>query len=137
VGVGLDLDVRALALAPNGDVLAGGQFNGRLIRFNGTSWSVVSGGVSGTSAGGGIIRAIKVAPDGTIYIGGDFDSVNVSGAAVAVRDVAALRPNGTWNALAGGFDTQYIQSNGTTFSVRRRICAGAGCGGRVVCRWGF
>jgi|GEM_PF-1593386 len=116
VGGGLDLDVRALKTAANGDILAGGQFTGRLARFNGTSWNVVGGGVAGTSPGGGIIRAIQTAPDGTIYIAGDFDTVNASGAGVAVRDVAALRPNGTWNALAGGFDAQYIQSNGTTFN---------------------
>ncbi len=116
VGSGLDLDVRSLALATNGDVLAGGQFTGKLKRYNGATWSTVGGGVSGTAPGGGIVRCVQVAPNGAIYIGGDFDTVNAAGAGVTVRDVAMLRPNGTWNDLAVGFDASYIQSNGTVFN---------------------
>ncbi len=114
VGDGLSYNVRALALAPDGGLVAGGEFTGALAKWNGTAWSVLGGGVSGGVGGAPIVRTLAQAPNGTLYIGGDFDQVDAAGTPVAVRDVAALTGT-TWNALAGGFDEKFIQSNGTTF----------------------
>lgn len=114
VGNGLGGNVRALALAPGGGVAAGGEFPGALAQWNGSAWSVLGGGVAGGVGGAPIVRALAAAPNGTLYIGGDFDQVNAAGAPAAVRDIAALTGT-TWNALAGGFDAKFIQSNGTQF----------------------
>ncbi len=114
VGGGLDYNVRALAVAPDGGIIAGGQFTGALAKWNGSAWSVLGGGVGGGVGGSPIVRTLAQTQSGTLYIGGDFDQVNAAGTPVAVRDVAALT-GATWNALAGGFDEKFIQSNGTTF----------------------
>ena len=110
VGNGLDNQVRALAKSPDGKLVAGGQFTGGVATFSGLAWVVVGGGVteSGLPA---IVRVLKYGADGTLYMGGDFDEV---GGSTAVRDIAGYR-DGVWNAMAGGFDATYVQSNGTTF----------------------
>ncbi len=114
VGGGLDHNVRALAVLPDNTLLAGGTFTGLLSRWNGTAWSTFQGGVDSQPSGAGAVRAIEVTGDGTIFIGGDFERV---GGNLTVSDVASFREGVGWNALGGGFDTQYIQSNGTTFAA--------------------
>ncbi len=113
LGDGLNGVVRALAVEANGNLIAGGEFPGGLARWNGSSWSPVGGGVAGSAL---VVRAVKIGPNGAIHIGGDFDTVNAAGVPVAVRDVATFH-QGSWNALGGGFDAQFIQPNGTTFNA--------------------
>lgn len=116
LGDGLDGDVRALELAANGDLIAGGSFSGGIARFNGTTWSLIGGGASGGFGGQPNVRAVVRAQNGILYIGGEFDTVGTGPDATAVYNVAAW--NGTaWLPLAGGFDTDYVQSNGTTFAA--------------------
>ncbi|MBS0190157.1 MAG: immunoglobulin domain-containing protein [Phycisphaerales bacterium] len=70
--------VYALALLPNGDIVAGGNFmwadnytnaNG-LARWNGSSWSLFGTGVSG------IVNSMAVTPSGDLVIAGVFGSVD-------------------------------------------------------------
>ncbi len=76
LGKGLNGAVRAIAVAPNGDVFAGGEFltSGgdtlrRVARWDGQRWNPMLGGVDAT------VRAIAV--NGTnIYVAGDFDTVD-------------------------------------------------------------
>ena len=110
---GLDNQVRALTKAPNGDLVAGGQFTGSVARFDGSSWSLVGGGVRG-AARDGMVRKLEYSRDGTLYLCGDFDEIGAEGSGVAARDIAGYK-DGAWNAMAGGFDDTYVQSNGTTF----------------------
>ena len=115
LGNGLNADVQALTLTGNGDLIAGGSFTGGVARWNGTTWSVIGGGAGGGFGGVPNVRALARSKSGVIYVGGDFDSVGTGANAVTVRDVAAW--TGTaWLAMAGGFDANYVQANGTTFS---------------------
>lgn len=73
---GLNGAVRAIAVASNGDVFAGGEFLAsggdtlrRVARWDGQRWNPMLGGVDAT------VRAIAV--NGTnIYVAGDFDTVD-------------------------------------------------------------
>jgi hypothetical protein len=73
---GANADVRALAVAPDGTVFAGGDFT--IIGDVGTyyiafwqnnKWHTMEAGGDRLN---GIVRAIAIAEDGTVYIGGDF-----------------------------------------------------------------
>ncbi|MDO7875411.1 T9SS type A sorting domain-containing protein [Hymenobacter sp. ASUV-10] len=94
--------VEALAVAPNGDVYAGGDFSqaggvsaNNVARWNGTAWSALGSG--STNGVVGRVRALVVAPSGELYVGGQLTR---AGGAVA-NGVA--RWNGTaWDALSGG-----------------------------------
>lgn len=134
VGGTLDSDVRALTVAPNGDLIAGGGFEGTLSRWNGTAWTTISGGAR-QNEGGGIVREVKYAADGTLYIAGDFDRVGEA-AGITTRDVAAIK-DGVWNPLAGGFDDTYIQSNGTTFNSDGVYDLAVGTDGKVYASGDF
>ena len=104
--------VFALAVAPNGDVLAGGDFTraggsdaNRVARWNGSGWSSLgTGAANGTNAQ---INALAVAANGDVYVGGFFSQAgNVLAYAVA-------RWNGVaWGSLgvsaANGFSTGVV-----------------------------
>lgn len=111
---GLDNQVRALAKAPNGDLIAGGQFTGVVSRFDGSTWTPVGGGVR-DAAGNGIVRRLRYSFDGKLYICGDFDEVGPEGSATEAKDIAGYK-DGVWDIMGGGFDGNYVQSNGTTFN---------------------
>ncbi|WP_377174274.1 hypothetical protein [Roseibacillus ishigakijimensis] len=115
LGNGLDGRVEALALLPDGTLLAGGGFSEGLARWNGTAWSAYGGGIGGE----GLVNDIVVAPDGTVYVGGSFTEVGAGANRLTdVRLVAAYDPgSNTWDNLAGGFHESYVQSNGSTFAA--------------------
>ncbi|MEO6596538.1 MAG: hypothetical protein ABIP94_17440, partial [Planctomycetota bacterium] len=79
--------VSALAVLPNGDLMAGGSFNvggvtgsggsvGNLARWDGSAWSNVAAGTNGN------VRSLLMNPLGELVVGGDFTVAgsNVSGA---------------------------------------------------------
>jgi len=116
VGNGLDGPVRSLLTLPDGSILAGGLFSDELSRWDGSSWTVYGGGVDGVDSNAVIIRSLAQHPDGRIFIGGFFDTAGSGSNEVSTKNIAAYDPaTNTWNALAGGFANNYIQSNGTTF----------------------
>lgn len=94
--------VQALAVLPNGDLIAGGGFTSaggspanRIARWNGTTWSALGSGLSGGSSGGA--WALAVLPNGDLVAGGDF--TNAGG--VAASRIA--RWNGSaWSSVGGG-----------------------------------
>lgn len=76
LGAGLEGEVSAIAVAPNGDVYAGGEFltSGsdtvrRIARWDGQRWNPMLGGVDAT------VRAIAINGD-NVYVAGDFDTVD-------------------------------------------------------------
>jgi hypothetical protein len=83
-GVG---SVNDLAIAPNGDLIAGGQ--GFVQRWNGSSWTYLGG--SGT------ILAVAVGPNGDVYAAGQFTSI---GSTPATR--IARWDGSTWHPLGSG-----------------------------------
>jgi len=67
-GVVLTAEVKALAVAPDGTVYAGGSFEtvggvsaSNIAKWNGATWSPLGPGIRG------IVEALAVAPDGTLY----------------------------------------------------------------------
>ena len=96
-------NVQALAVLPNGDLIAGGEFTSaggspanRIARWNGTTWSALGSGLSGGSFGGAC-WALAVLPNGDLIAGGDF--TNAGG--VAASRIA--RWNGSaWSSVGGG-----------------------------------
>jgi len=93
-GIGPSGSIAALAVLPNGDLIAAGNlsFGGaptyRVARWNGVSWSPLGGSFDG------ILRAVAVLPNGDVVAGGSFTSA----AGVATRDIA--RWDGTsWSSL--------------------------------------
>jgi hypothetical protein len=78
--------VRALALLPNGEVVAGGEFtaNGgstvlRLARWTGTAWAQLGAGCND------VVFALAVAIDGSLYAGGRFTAVGAQSASRMAR----------------------------------------------------
>lgn len=108
---GVNSIVRAIAVAPNGDVYLGGDFsvvfrNGpspdvhRVIRWDGSDWhllgSPTSNGVNGT------VHALTIDNSGTLFVGGLFFAAgNPDGTTASTPYIATW--NGTsWGTLAGG-----------------------------------
>lgn len=98
--------VRALAVAEDGTVYAGGDFTSaggraanRVARFRNGAWSGLGTGLTSASSTPARVEALAVA--GTkLYVGGQFDKAGT----VAANSVAAW--NGTaWSALGGGVTT--------------------------------
>jgi hypothetical protein len=76
---GFDSSVNTIAVAPNGDVYAGGYFENAgdmpaslIARWDGTRWHALDTGMTGASSPH--VDAIAAGPDGTIYVGGNFSS---------------------------------------------------------------
>ena len=113
--------VNALAVAPNGDLYAGGEFTqiggttvSNVARWNGMAWSALGSGIGGTG-NSNRVYALAVAPNGDLYAGGYF---GLAGGATANN---LARWNGTaWNALGTG------AANGLNNEVRALAVAPAG-----------
>ncbi len=95
--------VRALAVQPDGKILAGGNFTsarrvprGGLARFN-TDGSLDGGFTPGDGVGDGEIRSLAVQTNGQILIGGSFTNFNH----VACGGLARLNADGSFDY---GFD---------------------------------
>jgi WD40 repeat protein len=120
MSTGFPLSVNALAVLPNGDLIAGGSFanaGGVLVRnvarWNGSTWSALGSGIGGTSA----VNALAVLPNGDVIAGGAFsgkvarwDGASWRYLGSGINDVVyalAALPNGDFVAggaftLAGG-----------------------------------
>jgi hypothetical protein len=73
-GPGIGNGVYALAVLPNGDLVAGGVpatgLHNSISRWNGTEWRVLGTGMSGGDWSG--VFALAVLPNGDLVAGGDF-----------------------------------------------------------------
>jgi hypothetical protein len=95
-------DVNSLATAPNGNIVAGGDFVtaggvtvNDIAEWNGTAWSALGNGFNLD------VNVVAVAGDGTVYAGGSFTQ---DGAAVVTLSYIA-RWNGTaWSQLGTGLN---------------------------------
>ena len=83
--------VRALAVLPNGDLVAGGTFASFIARWDGSSWTPLGSGMNGT------VWALAVLPNGDLVAGGSFTTAG----GVSTNGIA--RWNGsTWSPLGSG-----------------------------------
>jgi hypothetical protein len=97
-GASFDGAVTALAIAADGDLIAGGAFSrvGNLsalgiARFDAGGWSALGGGVTGT------VLAVAGMPNGDVVVGGQLTQAG----SVAVNHIAAF--DGTqWSPMQGG-----------------------------------
>ena len=93
--------VTALAVAANGDILAGGNFTtagdvsaSRIARWSGSSWSALGSGLNGS------VNTLAVDSSGNVYAGGSFTQAGGASANYVARwDGAA------WGALGTGMDS--------------------------------
>jgi len=92
----------ALALAPNGDLIAGGNFLqagtvvcDKLARWNGSSWSAVGGGMGQS----GHVNTVLFLPNGDLMVGG---YLNMAGS-VPVSNLA-LWNGASWSSMGLGAD---------------------------------
>ncbi len=101
LGGGTDRAVRGIAVAPNGDVYAVGEFTMAggvpahgIARWDGTSWHDVGGSL------GARARALAIATDGDdVYVGGYFDQAGDQPIGYIAR-----WDGQTWHALGAGVD---------------------------------
>ncbi|MFZ4576023.1 MAG: WD40 repeat domain-containing protein, partial [Phycisphaerales bacterium] len=108
---GLSNAANALAVMPNGDLIAGGEFATAggvtvnfIARWNGSSWLPLGTGMSNA------VRALAVMPNGDIIAGGGF--LNAGGRQV---NYIARWDGTSWSALGSGMW-------GTNFPVVHALC---------------
>ena len=110
--VGIGTEVRAVALQPDGKIIAGGSFtnyNGSsapyLVRLNADGTRDASFALTGTGLSGAV-NAIALHPSGRITIGGEFNFYNGSPCSRLARLEAdgSLDPTFTCRSAAAGFD---------------------------------
>lgn len=100
LGTGMDDEVDALAIGPDGSLYAAGQFHNaggvaaaHVAKWNGAAWSALGAGTDDT------VWALALSWDGTLYAGGAFH--NAGGGAAA--HIASWN-GAAWSALGAGTD---------------------------------
>jgi hypothetical protein len=108
LGSGTGSTVNAIAVAPTGDVYAGGWFltaggtnANRIARWDGSQWSALGSGTDGT------VWDVLVNSDSELYVGGGF--INAGG--VTVNNIAKWDGN-SWSPLGTGV-------NGTVYKLAK------------------
>jgi WD40 repeat protein len=106
LGDGIAASVRALALLPNGDLIAGtgGWFDGNggiqahgVARWDGESWTQLGTGFSASGGSYAEVETLAPLPDGRIVVGGSFSAAGTSPASnIAIWDGLG------WSALGSG-----------------------------------
>ncbi|MBL8762589.1 MAG: hypothetical protein JNL50_14940 [Phycisphaerae bacterium] len=137
--LGGDAGVSALAVLPNGDLVAGGDFlvagsviaNG-MARWNGSAWSALGDGAGG-DLGLPPVAALAVLPNGNIVAAGGFTEMGGS-----LRSNIARWDGSSWQDMAGGMDSAVnalaIAPNGNLVATGYFQTAGGVAASRVA-RW--
>ena len=107
LGDGLDKQVWALLLTPDGTLYAGGDFRrsgtrsmSGVARWDGTAWQPLGDGVDGS------VRSLAWGND-RLYVGGIFTDAG----GVTTDNIAAWDPvTGEWSALGDGLGTDFLPS---------------------------
>ena len=106
LGAGVNGIVRALAVLPNGDLIAGGSFTSaggvpanRAARWNGSVWAPLGVGLGSDSQFGAYVAALAVLPNGDVIAGGSFTT---AGGAPATR--IARWDGAAWYQLGAGMN---------------------------------
>jgi len=114
LGGGAESTVNAIYALNASNIYVGGNFasvyssgtipvaeTSRIAKWNGSGWSALGGGVSGTT--GTSVRAIYALDASNIYVGGEFTSVYSSGTIPVTGTAFIAKWNGSsWSALGRG-----------------------------------
>ncbi|MFO1077781.1 MAG: hypothetical protein U1E73_08645 [Planctomycetota bacterium] len=128
--------VAALAVLPNGELLAGGYFDRaggvavqNLASWNGSTWAAVGNGI----AVGGSISALLALPGGDLVVGGYFSSAGgVAANNIARWDGASWSPLG---AGVGGYVTALVLLRDGSVAAGGGFTTAGGTAARYVARW--
>ena len=111
LGTGILGTVRAVAIASNGDIYAGGSFTraggitvANIAKWDGTSWSPLGSGINGT------VYALTTDASGNVYAGGSFTQAG----GVSTSNIAMWNGS-SWSAL--GFGTEGVDSSVLTLAI--------------------
>ncbi|MBM3961604.1 MAG: hypothetical protein FJ306_06860 [Planctomycetes bacterium] len=138
--------VGALAVLPNGDLIAGGGFTtagsvaaSNIARWNGSAWSALGSGLSGGLFGD--VNALALQPDGRLAVGGWFEIAggNVSAyfARYATPCVATVASSGAACASSGGANSYAAVTRPWTGAAYRTRGTGLPAAGVVAVVNGF
>ena len=134
---GLNGNVYVLAIAPNGDLYAGGNFTDaggvaeadRIARWNGSTWSALGSGLNSA------VSALAIAPNGDLYAGGSFTDAG----GVTAADYVAKWDGSTWSALGAGLNnnakTLAFAPNGDLYVGGNFTNAGGSADGDNIASW--
>jgi hypothetical protein len=136
-----DPAVLALAVLPNGDVLAAGDFDSAggvpangIARWNGSSWSALGSGFANTISPSDVkVHTLLPLPNGDVVAGGAF---NVAGGIPATR--IARWDGANWSALGSGMNATVfalaVRTDGVLVAGGNFTTAG-GVSANCVARW--
>jgi hypothetical protein len=133
-GPGLDDAVWALAVLPDGEVIAGGDFGnipglspGFIARFDGSSWQSMGPGMDST------VYALAALPNGDLLAGGEFTS---PGAHIARWNGNSWAPLGAGVGGGGGFPTVHaILPRGADIYAGGDFTTAGGAPANRIARW--
>jgi len=134
-----NMDVLAMARGPNGALYVGGYFTSagttsasNVAMWDGSSWSALGSGVTGTS-NSGQVQALAVDSQGNVYAGGWFTTAGGSPA-----NYIAKWDGATWSALGTGLNSAVtslaVDGNDTLFAGGWFTVAG-GASAQYIAKW--
>jgi hypothetical protein len=139
LGTGLNGYCFSIAIAPNGDVYAGGAFTlaggvantSKIAKWNGTSWSALSTGLTAPALEG--VRSLAFAPNGDLYIGGQF--TDAAYPYLCKWDGSAFSAVGTNTDIGASVYSLAFGYNGLLFVGGDFTNAGGNAGADYIAYW--
>jgi len=136
LGTGLNNNCWQLAVAPNGDLYAGGEFTlaggvantARIAKWNGTVWTPLSTGLNNA------VTALAFAPNGELYIGGLF--TNAAYPYLCKWNGSAFSVVGTNTDIGGSVYSLAFDANGYLYVGGGFTNAGGIANADYIARWG-
>lgn len=135
--LGVDGIVKAMAVAPNGDLYIAGNFawagnvrTNNIARWDGNVWSALENGI--TNGLNGDVRAMVVDSAGTLYVGGFFFTGDGT-----QPDFIAKWNGTTWLKVGGGVNSPVnaLAARGTTIFVGGDFTKAGGVSANHIAQW--
>jgi hypothetical protein len=135
LGTGTNSYIRAIAIAPNGDVYVGGNFTlaggvantAKIAKWNGTAWSALSTGLNNN------VQTLAIAPNGDLYIGGAF--TNAAYPYLCKWNGTAFSPVGTNTDIGAAVWSLAFGATGYLYVGGYFTNAGGNANADYIARW--